>query len=372
MTSQLSQKGGQMNKELGDLSLLLRKARSTTDVFGKLPNDSGEAKRFAQSKFRQLAKIAHPDLYSDGDKGVAQETFKLLSDWWNLAQEEMASGTFGSVVWKPERIVSGRLHQYVIGELLTHRELADDFVCLFNDGVSEKEAIIRVSGGNRNDVGTRKEYRALGELGRRVEAKNLVYFPTLVEGFEFHQNGDRGIIRFAIVLEKIPRMFDLEQIQKEYPGGVDPKDMIWMWRRLLFTLGLAHQAGVYHNAVTPTNVLIQPEQHGLILSNWGYCSIRVSEPQMRVCQQFSSWYPKDITASSRGSAGLDIYLSAKCMLYLTGGDATFEEPLKGFFKGVLLDNPTMRPSDAWKILGELDELIVRLWGPRKFRPFRMP
>jgi hypothetical protein len=32
----------------------------------------------------------------------------------------------------------------------------------------------------------------------------------------------------------------------------------------------------------------------------------------------------------------------------------------------------MRPQDAWHLLGELDELLDDLYGPRRFRPFAMP
>jgi hypothetical protein len=31
-----------------------------------------------------------------------------------------------------------------------------------------------------------------------------------------------------------------------------------------------------------------------------------------------------------------------------------------------------RPSDAWRLLAELDELLERLYGRRRFRPFHLP
>ncbi len=38
----------------------------------------------------------------------------------------------------------------------------------------------------------------------------------------------------------------------------------------------------------------------------------------------------------------------------------------------MLRQPSRRPQDAWRLLAELDDLLGRLYGPRRFRPFAMP
>ncbi|MHB1432517.1 MAG: hypothetical protein ACYCVZ_10430 [Streptosporangiaceae bacterium] len=35
-------------------------------------------------------------------------------------------------------------------------------------------------------------------------------------------------------------------------------------------------------------------------------------------------------------------------------------------------DPRSRPDDARRLLAELDEVLARLFGPRRFRPFTMP
>jgi hypothetical protein len=46
--------------------------------------------------------------------------------------------------------------------------------------------------------------------------------------------------------------------------------------------------------------------------------------------------------------------------------------LAAFAHGCTLPGPARRPQDAWRLLGELDDVLDRLYGPRKFRPFAMP
>ena len=47
-------------------------------------------------------------------------------------------------------------------------------------------------------------------------------------------------------------------------------------------------------------------------------------------------------------------------------------PLGAFARGCQLASPGRRPHDAWQLLAELDDLLGRLYGPRKFRPFVIP
>lgn len=49
--------------------------------------------------------------------------------------------------------------------------------------------------------------------------------------------------------------------------------------------------------------------------------------------------------------------------------APVPRPLAAFAAGCTLASPVWRPRDAWQLLREFDDLIERLWGPRKFRPF---
>jgi len=46
--------------------------------------------------------------------------------------------------------------------------------------------------------------------------------------------------------------------------------------------------------------------------------------------------------------------------------------IQNHLKGCTLPHPHQRPQDAHFLLQEFDELLTRLWGPRKFHAFSMP
>ena len=69
----------------------------------------------------------------------------------------------------------------------------------------------------------------------------------------------------------------------------------------------------------------------------------------------------------------DIFLAAKCVVYLGGGDPgsgrlpdTVPPEMQRFVRSCLLEGPRMRPDNAWELLDEFDELLHALYGPPKF------
>jgi serine/threonine protein kinase len=143
-----------------------------------------------------------------------------------------------------------------------------------------------------------------------------------------------------------------------------------MWRRLLVAIGFAHQAGVIHAAVVPDHVLIHPAEHGLVLIDWCYAITEPDEPVAAVPARYADWYPPEVHRRQPPGQDLDIWLAARCMTDLMGDQAP--RPLAAFARGCMLPSPGTRPRDAWRLLSELDAVLERLFGPRKFRPFVMP
>ena len=147
-------------------------------------------------------------------------------------------------------------------------------------------------------------------------------------------------------------------------------------------LGFAHVNGVVHGAVLPTHVLIHPEKHGLVLVDWSYA---VREPEtsgerVKVASaEYEQWYPPEVKSKEIPSPALDIYMGAECMVYLLGGNPvtgnlpnSVPKAIRAFFRGCTPLGPKQRPSDAWGLQEEFDDLLERLWGRRRFRPFAMP
>lgn len=171
----------------------------------------------------------------------------------------------------------------------------------------------------------------------------------------------------VLVFRKDEGFVTLEDVITAYPDGLDPRDMAWMYRRLLVALGFAHQGGYVHGAVLPQNVLIHPEMHGLILVGW--CHATTWDPAdapnelMSTYPGYANWY-----GSKKATPHLDIQMAALIGLELVANDL---EPLPREYK-TYFDGATTHMDDAWTALEYFDTLLARLYGRRTFRPFSMP
>jgi serine/threonine protein kinase len=162
------------------------------------------------------------------------------------------------------------------------------------------------------------------------------------------------------------RWYSLADVMSAYPDGLHPKDAAWMWRRLLFAVGYAHSAGVVHGAIVPEHVIIEPEQHGLALIDWCYSKMTPFGPLTAIVPNRRDLYPADVFDKKPVSEATDIYMATKTMELLLNDQTPSQ--IRAFIRGCTV----ARANDAWRLREEFDDLIVRLWGARKFRPFSMP
>ena len=94
-----------------------------------------------------------------------------------------------------------------------------------------------------------------------------------------------------------------------YPDGVDPRDVAWMWRRLLVALGLAHRAGVVHGAVLPEHVLIsRPSTAWCWSTGATRCAPGERDPRARARLRATGTRPR-CTSDSRRGPGTDIAMA---------------------------------------------------------------
>jgi hypothetical protein len=303
---------------------LIEAARQPRDLFDREPGRS----------YRRLARLTHPDA-CPGDHRAAAAFAKLATLWQRQQGGARALIAAGDIA---------NLYRTRYGVLKLARDPAD------------------------NDLMAR-EAAALTQLHARGDTRYLAYVPQLIEA-QRQQDPGSGIQRRANLTGWLDGFCSLAEISAAFPGGIDPRDAAWMWRRLLVAVGAAHRAGVIHGAILPEHVMIHPAEHGLTLVDWCYSVTGPAEPLPAIVQRYRDWYPPDALARQAALPGLDIYLATRCITHLTG--SPIPGRLAAFAAGCTLANPRRRPQDAWRLLAELDELLERLYGPRKFRPFAMP
>jgi len=324
--------------------------KSATELFG--PDPAQAARRY-----RRMVRLVHPDATG----GRTRDAFIRLNRLWRSYGQEPLFTTPRATYRLAPRTARG--------------DLADLFPATMRsaDGGGGGVVVKVVRDPGDGDL-IEREAVALAQLPKDGDRRFLPYAPRLVESF--HQRDPvSGVRRRVNVIQGLAGFHSLAEVRAAYPQGVDGRDAAWMWRRLLVGLGFAHRAGVLHGAVLPEHVLIHPADHGLVLVDWCYsvpgcyAPIDASGRVPAMVDRYADWYPPEVPGRRPASAATDIYLAARCMAWLMGDQAP--AALLRFAHGCLLTGQDRRPSDAWRLLGELDELLERLYGPRRFRPFSM-
>ena len=297
-----------------------------------------------ERRYRELVAALHPDRLGWAGPGVRAE----------------ATAAFVEVTtrWRSRQVTE--LNGYRCGQPAHSGDLAD----LYDVGGDRMLKLPRAA--NDNDLMLREE-RALRQLAERGDPRWLPYVPRLVDSFA-HRDADTGAERRVNVIATAPGLHSLVEVRRAYPDGLDARDVAWMWRRLLVALGLAHRAGVVHGAVLPPHVLIEPDAHGVVLVDWCF-STEPGGVVPAMVPDYQDWYPAEVTDRRPCGPGTDIAMAAHCMAWLMGRHAPRE--LLAFAQGCRQRRLAARPDDAWRLLGELDEVLERRYGPRTFRPFTL-
>ena len=296
--------------------------------------------------YRDLAKALHPDRVPAARAAEATAAFARLGTLWTAAQGVTIASRTGS---------------YQVGDPASSDELADYYEC--------GDVVLKVARRPADNDLFQREVRALRQLRRQVPPDFQAYVPRLHDSFVYRDEST-GVDRAVNVLRAGPGLVSLAAVLEACPSGLDGRDVAWIWRRLLVALGVAHRAGVIHGAVVPDHVLIEPTEHGLVLTNWCYAATSPGETVPAVVRRYRGWYAPEILRSAPPTPGSDIYLATDCMVALLGDRGPMA--LDRFARGCRLAPAQARPGDAWQLLAELDHVLGRIYGPRRFRPFALP
>lgn len=347
-------------RELDEALARLGRARGPADLFGE---DEAQAAR----RYRRLARLVHPDATG----GRTRDAFIRLNALWR-------AHTRGDATTITTRRHAYRLEGDPIGGDLAQLYAASSEPGQVRDGTTPREGrpvLLKMPRDPRDGDLIEREAVALRQLPKDGDGKYLPYVPRLVESFR-HRDASAGTQRQVNVIAALDGFRTLAEVKRAFPDGVDPRDAAWMWRRLLVGLGFAHRAGVLHGAVLPDHVMIHPERHGLVLVDWCYsvpgCYAH-ADPSGRVpamVDRYAGWYPPEVPGRRTASPATDIFMATRCITDLMGDKAP--KAMRSFARGCTLTAQNRRPDDAWRLLAELDELLERLYGPRRFRPFHLP
>jgi hypothetical protein len=193
------------------------------------------------------------------------------------------------------------------------------------------------------------------------------YLPILVESFSAAKRFPKPVNVFRFEAG----FYTLEQVHEQHPA-LDGRHLAWIFKRLLTVLGFSHRQNTIHGAVLPCHVLIHGASHGLQLVGWGQ-SVATGQQIRTVSARYRNWYPAEVHNQQPAGPATDLFLAARCLVYLAGGDPVTNWmpeavplPMQRFLTTCLLESARMRPDDAWALLEDFDELLLGLYGLPKF------
>ena len=351
-----------MWSSLEEIDSLLATATAPEVIFGELGADPLRA---LKARYHQLIAVAHPDR-NRGRSALANQACVALQSWYAAAQASLAAGTYGVTPIIDITTATGRY-------LGSSAPLMGDLCELYPASCGGDAVLLKVVRQPRDNDLLEAEAAALQLLDRELQGQRLrAHFPRLVESTLLHDARARRRIN---VLVAETGYVSLAEVLRAHPDGIAPQDAAWMFNRLLAALGATHAAGLVHGAVVPEHVLIRPADHNGLLVDWCY-----SVPRGAVVKALSpanrEAYPPEITAKLPAVPATDIYMAARCMARLLGGDAhtgsvpeRVPAPIRRLLAACLLPSPHRRSASAWQLFDDFREILHELYGPPVFRPF---
>ena len=331
---------------LDQLAALLERAATASEVFG---HDT-------EGQYCRLAKLCHPDLFPSGpEQDKAAKVFRQLTELRDVAMQAAT----------PQVIVSPSRKYGLVKQLATG-DLADVHLAVA-DGGRYVVKITRPAGGNPLMAAEARHLKLL--TTRCGDRRYREYLPNLVETFAVPGTGGD---RQANVFAYREGFYALEALRRKHTPGLDGRHLAWIFKRMLAVIGFAQTCGLVHGAVLPPHVMLHAENHGLQLLDWIH-AVRAGNVLTLIPTAYRDWYPSEVLRREPVGPATDIFLAAKCLIYVAGGDPiagrwpdTVPLEMQRFVDTCLFAAPRMRPQNAWDLHEDFDELLVRLFGTPKY------
>lgn len=329
-----------------ELVLSVLKSKIASDVLG--PDDEGR-----KNREKNLKMLIHPDKYSDDKAKLATEAFARLEELL-YEEKQVQSCAFDATTRLRTYKAFGRAYTGSVGNL---------YCCVYlRDGLL-KDGLLKLPRAVRDNDLVAAEAKALKAVWESKNAAS-VFFPRYEESFK-HRDKITKTDRAALVIRRLPEFISLAEIAKTFPAGLDIRDLAWIWRRCLIALTLLSELDIVHGSVVPEHILIKPDTHGVLLT--GMTTSVNSGDKIKILGGDKKLFPPEVLNKESVSTATDIYTLCATMDSLMREDTPMQFRL--FVKGCTFGRIKVRPQNPLMLLDEFDELLERMYGPRRFRVF---
>lgn len=256
------------------------------------------------------------------------------------------------------------------GKILHVGEISDIYEYIDDNGLIVPDKAYKISREDNGSNLLEKEFETINTILDNSDEK----FRPL-----FHAAYDLQHLENHLVASEIEYKSDLvsmQQVLDAYPDGIDPKDVVWMWKRALIPLYLSHQSDLIHGSVIPPHILLDLDEHIAILVDWT-ASEDVGTKIENFHADYTDYYTFDALLEEPCNEFTDIYMLTMCIIKLLGGDLktktvpdSVPKELRAIIRASMMKD--MNLTDASFIHSQIDKTIVNLWGPKVWRDFKLP
>jgi hypothetical protein len=317
----------------------------------QLLNGSKTIREISAMGITKLQAQCHPDKHPcEPDR--AAEVFRKMT-------------SVADSVRSPQIVKSPRRDYSALG-MFTVGDVADIHFGQNSENGKLTDYIIKIARTEAAHVMLEAEKSALTAL--HSAAGDKVYrkcYPLIAESFPVRDRIQKRVNVFT----HSPGFHPLTWILSRHKR-LDGHHIGWLFKRVLMTIGFAHQQKLVHGAVTPDHILVNPSTHGIMLVGWGQ-SVELGKPIRFMKKGVEAFkYPPEVRAKKPATAGTDIYMAALCMklCWLRPGQEPIGVPKKlvRFVESCLLEGQNMRSNDALELHDKFSDTLRDEYGPPKF------
>lgn len=335
---------------------LLRSKRAI-DFFG-IVKDLDELKK----KYKEYAKVVHPDITSSKDKYIGNEAFSILNKLYNLGIKELNDSIYDSYdfvdIYKNATVlfeitIKGKLYKFY--ENVFEGEVASIF-----KGISDKDIyyLKLAIDPNDNDL-IDIEYNILSAYRHQS-------FPYVEHKLLINNSN-------AILMREVKGVTMIELLES-YNKQIPCEHVMWMLERLLSSVGYLHSNCVIHGNIKPENIIINKETHNVSLLGFSFSipNANTSNVQYKIVNDY--YTAPEVSRNANVLPSSDIYSIGKIAIELLGGNISnngmpisIDVKIREFIRKMVNNSLYDRPNDAWKLWSELITIRTEIFGTVRFK-----
>lgn len=372
-----------MDFELQEVYANVMEAVRAEDIFGNFTGGKNQKKPIDQlhDRYNELSAIVNPDLFKGipNDHEVAIDVLDRLNRFYEVAKVRIINGNYGikqrEMLIRPgQPVIETEKRSYRVGFPIAEGTISTvyDGQCAVQDDFAGRVAIKITNSPEDNEL-LWKEARVLKLLHSKDGAQRK-HLTIIQDRFRTEDN------RAGLIISFLDYCYDLVTVRENshHLNGVEQKHVVWILNRALSAIGYAHYNGVVHGNIEPTNLMIRPEDHNVFVIDWVWSAVSpaiTGEGFKIYTENFSA---PEVKMGKSPTPAADLYSLGKCMIYLLGGNpetdeipSHVDERLRDFILNFVRTSSTRRPQDAWQMHGSLSDLVIKIWGKKKFIVFPM-